>query len=361
METPFRRYFPTEVVFTSVFSEKNLWKAFFRPLGTREVRQKFTKLLDDFHPDVVHLNNIHTHLSPVLAEIAHKRQIRVVWTLHDYKLLCPRYDCLRKGRPCELCLQNKIAVLKHNCMKANRLAGFLAFIEAIKWNRKKLEKYTDLFICPSEFMKNKMLAGGFDLSKLKVLPNFTDLPDVLPVNDNLREKQYVYLGRISKEKGIEILLAAAQQAGYPLLIAGDGPLLNELKNRYESETIRFLGHQTRENAMELIRKARFTVLPSIWYENNPLSVIESLCMGTPVLGSDMGGIPELIAVGKNGMIFESGNTEDLVDKIHEMFSSSEKFDYAEIRAEAVKKFSGEKYYLEIMEIYCAEEKGYAKN
>ena len=349
--TPFQQYFPTEVSYTSVSDEKNRWKAIIRPLGAREVQQKFTALLEDFQPDVVHLNNIHTHLSPVLAEIAYRRKIRVVWTLHDYKLLCPRYDCLRNDRPCELCFGEKSAVLKYHCLKNSRTASLLAYIEALKWNRRKLEKQTDVFICPSEFMKSRMLAGGFDVSKLKVLSNFTTLPYDLSANDRLREDYYAYVGRISKEKGIETLLIAAQQAGYPLRIAGDGPLFVDLQNRYENDTIRFLGHQSREAVAELMSKARFTVMPSIWYENNPLSVIESLCLGTPVLGSNRGGIPELIVPGKTGMVFEAGNTADLVQKIHEMFALVERFHYADIQAEAMRTFSADRYYLEITGIY----------
>ena len=350
-ETPFSRYFPTEVSYTSISAEKNRWKAISRPLGAREVRRKFIALMEDFRPDAVHLNNIHTHLSPVLAEIAHQRHVRVVWTLHDYKLLCPRYDRMRNNGPCELCFRNKSAVLKYNCMKNSRAASLLAYIEALKWNRRRLEKYTDVFVCPSEFMKNRMLAGGFNASKLKVLPNFAILPNGFPANNHLRENYYAYIGRLSKEKGIEDLLSVANRAGYPLQIVGDGPLLDELKIRYESDTTRFLGHQSREVVAELMSKARFTVMPSICYENNPLSVIESLCLGTPVLGSDRGGIPELIVPGKTGMVFEAGNTTDLRQKIQEMFVSSETFHSADIQAEAMKSFSAERYYSDIMTVY----------
>ncbi|MDR2682585.1 MAG: glycosyltransferase [Dysgonamonadaceae bacterium] len=350
-ETPFSRYFPAEVSYTSVSDERNRWKAISRPLGAREVRQKFTALLDDFRPDVVHLNNIHTHLSPVLAEIAHRRRIRVVWSLHDYKLLCPRYDCLRNDLPCELCFRNKSAVLKYNCLKNNRAASLLAYIEALKWNRNILEKYTDVFICPSEFMKSKMLAGGFNAAKLIVLPNFISLLEEESINPNVRENYYAYVGRISKEKGMETLLSAAQQAGYLLYIAGNGPLLDDLKNRYASDTIRFLGHQSREAVLALMSRARFTVISSIWYENNPLSVIESLCLGTPVLGSDRGGIPELIAPGKTGMIFEAGNSVDLTQKIREMLASPGLFNYEAIQRQSIKTFSAEPYYWKLQKVY----------
>ena len=112
----FQNYFPSEVSYSSK-SGKNIAKNVLRPLGAKEVSQKFTALLNYFQPEVVHLNNVHTHLSPVLAEIAHKKHIKVVWTLHDFKLLCPRYDCLRNGSFCRLCFSSKIHVLKNKCLK----------------------------------------------------------------------------------------------------------------------------------------------------------------------------------------------------------------------------------------------------
>ncbi len=128
LETPWRKYFP-----------QNMSKvmAFTRPFGSWEVRRKFSRLLDDFHPDVVHLNNIHTQLSPVIAELAHQRGIRVVWTLHDYKLLCPRYDCLKHSKTiCETCFKgDKRACLDNRCMKESTLASFIGYREATTWNR----------------------------------------------------------------------------------------------------------------------------------------------------------------------------------------------------------------------------------
>ena len=151
-ETPWRKYFP-----------RNMTKlmALTRPFGSHEVKSKFNKLLDDFRPDVVHLNNIHTQLSPVIAELSHERGIRTVWTLHDYKLLCPRYDCLRGGKEiCELCFNGDKSPCKtHKCMKGSRLASEIGYREAMMWNRKRLEACTDLFVRPSRFMAEKDGAG----------------------------------------------------------------------------------------------------------------------------------------------------------------------------------------------------------
>lgn len=168
LDTPWKKYFP-----------KNMSKlmAFTRPFGSHEVKSTFKKLLDDFKPDVVHLNNVHTQLSPVMAELAHQRGIKVVWTLHDYKLLCPRYDCLKNGNTiCETCFNDdKKACLDNKCMKGSKLASFIGFKEAIVWNRERLEASTDVFICPSQFMADKMVQGGFSKSKMQTLCNFIDV------------------------------------------------------------------------------------------------------------------------------------------------------------------------------------------
>jgi len=346
----FQSYFPSEVSY-SPGDGKNLLKTVLRPLGAKEVKKKFKALLKDFKPDVVHLNNIHTHLSPVLAEIAHKKKIRVVWTLHDYKLLCPRYDCLRNGVACSLCFSNKINVIKNKCMKNSFPASVLAYLEAMKWNKKKLEKFTDAFICPSEFMKSQMLAGGFKKEKLMTLHNFIFFQKNAITNCE-KDDYYCYVGRISGEKGIETMLQAAQQTPYLLKIAGKGPLFDDLQSRYASDKIEFLGYLIRREVKPFIEKARFSVIPSECYENNPLSGIESLCSGTPVLGANIGGIPELIVDFRNGLLFESGNKEDLKDKIEAMYGAT--FDYTDIARQAQQDYSSDEYYAALMNIYCGQ-------
>jgi len=343
----YTKFFPKEVDFIHIH-----WSDFFtyivRPWGSKEVKDKFTRLVDEFQPDVVHLNNIHSQLSPAIAEIAYKRGIKIVWTLHDYKMLCPRYDCMRNGSPCDLCYTNKLPVIRYSCMKNSRLASIVAFGEAVKWNREKLEKYTGRFICPSEFMKSRALAGGFNEEKLTVLPNFISIRDINSPNRK-RENYYCYIGRISEEKGIETLLQVAQQLPYPLKIAGKGPLFDTLYSHYAGNKIEFLGYINQDEVKTLLGNACFSVVPSECYENNPLSGIESLCLGTPVLGANIGGIPELIEENRTGLLFESGNKEDMKDKIEEMFRST--FDYAYIAQNVQSAFSSEKYYSRLMQIY----------
>ena len=173
LPTPWSKYFPSELRFSP---GPGMVEAFLRPFGTCEVKRKFNALLDDFKPDVAHLNNIHSQLSPIIAELAHKRRIKVAWTIHDCKLLCPRYDCLRNGTSiCEECFTDKHKVLEYKCMKNSRTASFLAYREALKWNRRRLENCSDLFVCPSQFMADKMAQGGFCKKKLHTLCNFIDV------------------------------------------------------------------------------------------------------------------------------------------------------------------------------------------
>ena len=323
--------------------------AFTRPFGSKEVREKFNQLLNDFRPDVVHLNNIHTQLSPVIAELAHKRGIRVVWTLHDYKLLCPRYDCLLNGETiCETCFNgNKKPCLDNKCMKGSLLASVIGTQEAGIWNRERLEDCTDMFVCPSQFMADKMQQGQFNPQKIKVLCNFIDV-EKCKKDNYTKEDYYCFIGRLSHEKGAKTLIEAANSLPYPVKIIGGGPLEEELKNIAKPH-VEFVGFKQWEEIKDLVGRARFSVIPSEWYENNPLSVIEAQCLGTPVLGARIGGIPELIEDGVSGMTFESRNVEDLKNKIEAMMFHH--FDYADLAKAAQERYNAEAYYERIMEVY----------
>ncbi|MCM1336817.1 MAG: glycosyltransferase [Candidatus Amulumruptor caecigallinarius] len=344
-------YFASEVDFGGGAGAK--LRAIRRILGMGDVRASFSRLLDDFKPEVVHLNNIHSQLSPVLAQIARKRGIRVVWTLHDYKLICPAYTCLRDGSVCEECFAGPRPVLTHRCMKGSLAASAVAWIEALKWNRPTLVESVDTFICPSAFMKEKMLQGGFPEEKLTVNCNFIDFDKQrllfkAPVDD--RSDYYCYVGRLSPEKGVDTLLEAASRLPYPLKVAGGGPLLDELKARYASSPqIEFLGPLDAAGVSELLSHARFTVIPSVWYENNPLSVIEALCAGTPVLGASIGGIPELIDEGATGLTFTPGDVDAITRAITD--ACGRRWDYATIRRDALARFSADAHYARLTPAY----------
>jgi len=322
-------------------------KKFMRPFGDRETKVKFTKLLNDFKPDIVHLNNIHTQISPIIAELAYGRGVKVVWTLHDHKLICPSYLCLNgKGEICEKCFDEKKNYCTINrCIKNKWLYSFVAQKEAEKWNRERLEKYTDVFICPSNFLKQKMIQSMFSENKLKVLHNFVDIFEPCKSGFN---NYYLYVGRLSKEKGVSTLCSVASKLPYKLKIIGSGAMEKELREKYKNfEQIKFLGRKNHNEVLEIMKNAKFTICPSEWYENNPLVVMESLSLNVPVLGANIGGIPELIEQGVTGELFESRNEQDLKNKIEYMINNEYKFDKSPI----VCKFEKKKHLENLVKIY----------
>ena len=326
--------------------------AFTRPFGARQVVKGFTRLMDDFKPEVVHLNNIHTQLSPVIAKIAHEKGARVVWTLHDTKLVCPCYTCMRDGKVCKECFTDKKAVIRHRCMPGGLPGAVIGYLEAMKWNKEVLQEYVNWFLPPSKFMMDTCVKGGYSPEKFRVLCNFIDvtkLPEV-SVKTQIREDYYVYLGRVNEVKGVRTLCKAAAQLEKKLIVIGDGELLPELKETYKNcSHIEFKGQMQWEDFMSILQKARFMVLPAEWSENNPLTVIESQSLGTPVLGANIGGIPELIEEDVTGMTFKSGDVEDLKDKILKMFAQD--FDYQAVAKDAIERYSSEAYYHKLMEYY----------
>ena len=349
-DSQYSPYFASQVEFSGGVASKIA--AAKRIFGFGDVAKRFEKLLRDFRPDVVHLNNIHSYLSPIVAKIAKRHHCRVVWTMHDYKLLCPAYSCLRDNASCELCFHCKSRVLKLRCMKNSLAASALAYLEALRWNRKVLERYTDAFICPSRFMALKMTSGGFTPDKLKVLCNFVDPVKLdrfrnMPVAN--RQPYYCYVGRLSQEKGVATMLEAASQLPYELRVAGDGPLAAQLRSRYaHCANIHSLGRLDADGVSSLLGNALFSVIPSECYENNPLGVIESLCAGTPVIGARNGGIPELINQ-KSGIIFTPKDVNDLKDAITQAFSRS--WDHSAIKADALRLFSPEQHLKQLLSIY----------
>jgi len=340
LKSPWQKYWPKNM--------SNL-AAFIRPFGDSEVRRKFTALLDDFKPDVVHLNNIHTQLSPVIAEIAHARGIRVVWTLHDSKLVCPCYTCMRNGKWCEECFTDKMAVVRHRCMPGSIPGAIIGWREILKWNKNRLQACTDIFLPPSHFLADTMVKGGYSADKMHVLCNFIDVSKVQ--NPSLKkEDYYVFLGRVYAMKGIRTLCKAASQMPYKLIVIGGGELLPELQTQFRDfANIEFVGQKNWDGVRSILEGARFMVLPSECSENNPLTVIESQSLGTPVLGARIGGIPELIEENVSGKTFISGDVEDLKAKIEEMFTMS--FDYASIAKQAQARYNAEAYYEKLMGIY----------
>ena len=297
-----------------------------KTIYSSEARRKLRLVLADFQPDVCHLNNFNYQLTPsILLEIAKWKKAghpcRVIFTAHDYQLVCPNHMCSNPntGRNCEKCLGGHFI----NCAKGRCIHGSLAksavgTLEALLWNGCGVYQNIDTIICCSEFLKTKMDCNPLFARKTVALHNFVDRVEPMETE---KQDYVLYFGRFSREKGIDTLLKAARALPeIPFIFAGTGPLEGELAGVPNIQNVGFQRGQALET---LIRQARFSVYPSQWYENCPFSVMESQLYGTPVLGADIGGIPELIAEGKTGELFESGNPGQLKEKIEKMWENRE--------------------------------------
>lgn len=295
-----------------------------KTIYSSEARKKLRLVLADFQPDVCHLNNFNYQLTPsILLEIAKWKKeghpCRVIFTAHDYQLVCPNHMCSNPntGENCEKCLGGHF----ENCALGRCIHGSLAksaigTLEAMLWNGCGVYKNIDVMICCSEFLKRKMDSNPLFAGKTLALHNFVDKAEK---QETEKQNYVLYFGRFSREKGIDTLIQVCKELPeIPFVFAGTGPLEEELAG---VPNIQNVGFQRGQDLETLIRQARFSVCPSQWYENCPFSVMESQLYGTPVLGADIGGIPELIEVGKTGELFESGNAVQLREKIKTLWEN----------------------------------------
>ncbi len=290
-----------------------------RIVYSTQARQRIGKLIDRFRPEIAHFHNIYHHISPSVLLELEKKGIPVVMTAHDYKLICPNYTLFNGVDICEKCRGGKsYQVLLTSCHGGSVFSGLILATEAYLHRMLgSYEKGLDLIITPSEFMKKILIEFGIPAEKIQFVPNFVD-----PIPEDLGPDtgDYVlYFGRLSLEKGLATLIRAMSRLpDLSLVLAGDGPQRSELEylsGKEQVSNVRFVGQKDHVEIEGLIRGCLFTVLPSIWYENCPLSILESMAFGKPVIGSRIGGIPDLIDDGKDGLLFPAGDEEKLSEKI----------------------------------------------
>lgn len=306
----------------------------FKIIYSVEARKKIRKVLCDFQPDVVHLNNFNFQLTPsIIYEINRFRKksgkkIKIIFTAHDYQIICPNHMMRipETGENCEKCLGgNFVNCFKNKCIHNSVIKSLLASVEGTLYRTLRTYRFLDTIICPTYFMERKIKSNHLFNGRTIVMHNFIDIINEAKYN----KKEYVlYFGRYAEEKGINTLLHACMQlSDIPFIFAGSGPLEKKLK---AAENIRNVGFQSGEQLVKLIKEAKFSVYPSEWYENCPFSVMESQAYGTPVIGADIGGIPELIQTGVTGELFKSGDVKELCLKIRELWDDEDKLaGYAE--------------------------------
>ena len=265
---------------------------------SREAVSKIAALIDKMRPDLMHCHNVYHQITPSIISVAKSRGIPVVLTLHDFKPVCPVYLRLRAGLPCSLCLDGEFRqVLMNRCAGGIGASALLYAEAAIQRWLGSYEK-VDRFLAPSRFMRDSAL-HRFRSEQVELLYNGVD---TAKMEVSTRDEGYVlYLGRLSREKGVEILLRAHEAAGtWDLVVAGTGPLARGLQTRYPNA--RFVGQLSGQALKASIGGASVIVVPSEWYENCPMSVLEAMAYGKPVVASRIGGIPELVVDGETGLL-----------------------------------------------------------
>jgi glycosyltransferase involved in cell wall biosynthesis len=287
---------------------------------SHEAQRNIGRLIERFRPSVAHAHNVYHHLSPAIFSTLKTAGIPVVMTAHDLKLACPSYKMLRDGAVCEDCRGGRIHnVLRHRCIKGSVPLSALVLAETVLHRTLGLYRdKVDRIVVPSKFYVEKLAEWGWPRAKMVHVPNFVDVDDY---SDRWTESDYfVFAGRLSPEKGLATLIRAVAASRQRLVIAGTGPeeaALRQLAQEIGAD-VSFAGYLSGHDLHRLIGESRALVLPSEWYENAPISVLEAYALGRPVIGAAIGGIPEMIREGETGLTAISGDADDLARTLERM-------------------------------------------
>ena len=356
--TPWSEFFVEEIEHGSGYS---LWEKVRRVpnvIYSLEACRKVNRLLDRFDADICHAHNIYHHISPSVLKHISRRGIPVFMTLHDLKIACPAYKMLAHDGICERCKGGKTYnVLAHRCIKESLPLSAIVLAENLLHRMlRTFERYVDRFVVPSRFYMDKLTEWGWPAERFVHIPNAIDPGAFTP--DFTAGKSYMYIGRLSSEKGLATLIRAAARAGAPLVIVGTGPEEAALRDiaKATNANATFLGYLKGPALHDAIRSARAIVLPSEWYENSPLSVMEAYALGKPVIGAAIGGLPELIRDNETGATFESGSVEGLASVLSRFHALPDDA-ISELgragRAWMEEEFSMEQYGYRMLDLYRA--------
>lgn len=307
------RHFVQEIEFGHHYGVLDQVKMIPKVVYSFEARKKLAALLHEVDPDICHVHNIYHHMSPAVLGLLRQRGVPTVMTLHDLKIACPAYKMLTHDGICERCKGGHLFnVVKHRCVKGSLALSSLVYLES-RLHRllQTYSKSVDRFVVPSIFFRDKLTEWGIDPTRMVHIPNFID-----PSQYEFRTRTsnyFLYLGRLVAEKGVRTLISAAKQASVTVKIAGTGPEENSLRGYAESigADVEFLGYVSGTRLKGILSDALALVIPSEWYENAPVSVLEAYATGVPVIGSKIGGIPELVRPHETGYMFPAGDHEAL--------------------------------------------------
>jgi glycosyltransferase involved in cell wall biosynthesis len=288
-------------------------------IWSQQSRQSFAAILDAECPDLVHVHNTFLAISPSIYSACTERGIPVVQTLHNFRLLCPAASFFRDGIICEECVDHGLLrSIVHGCYRNSRAAtGAVALMLATHRAMGTLQASVTRYIALTDFAKKKFVASGFPSERIVVKPNFTD-PDP---GERLGSGEYaLFIGRIDKTKGTRVLLDAWKRlpATYALHVVGDGPDRQWMEARsreLQLSEVTFRGRLPHAAAVDAVKSARFTIVPSTWYEGFPMCIVESFACGTPVLCSRLGGMSEIVEDQLTGLYFNPSDPQDLANKV----------------------------------------------
>lgn len=333
LETPFSKYFvdyfePDKEL--ASLGPVNGAKAAARVIYNNQAMSLAEQLIDDQKPDLAHVHGVYHHLSPSVLISLKKKNLPVIFTLHEYKILCPSYLFLDgQGKVCELCEGKKFwhAPVKkcfRNSLPASLLVGVESYVHRLL---RTYKNKVDLYLSPSKFLQGKMIQYGFPEEKVEWLP-YTIPIDLYEPNYS-HEEYFVYVGRLSHEKGIaELVQAMKRVPRLQLKVVGTGRLQASLQafiDREGLKNVELVGYKSGQELQEIVKKAMFVAVPSVVYDNSPLSIYEAFAHGKPVVGASIGGIPELIDEGADGFLFKSGDEDSLVEALNRMWENRDRF------------------------------------
>ncbi len=321
----------------------------------RDAAARLVAVVREQKPQIVHFHNTFPLLSPACYYAARRHGAAVVQTLHNYRLLCPAATLLRNGRPCEDCVGATLPWhgVQHRCYRGNRMASAgVAAMLGVHNLSGTWRTAVDAYIALTAFSRSKFIAGGLPAERIFIKPNFTEPDPGVGAGGG----SYLYAGRLSQEKGLETLVEAWRaHPEFPLLkIIGDGPLAGWLRNAISDlPNVAWLGRKTRAEVFQEMQSAKALVLPSIWYENFPVTIVEAFATGLPAIVSNAGTLPELVDDKVTGHVFQSRDATDLALKVLRMEQDGEAYSKMRVTARATfeNSYREDKNYLSLIAIY----------
>lgn len=351
--------FVSNIDFRQINSNRSLavgLKVMARVIYSTEARRKFAACLDRVKPDLVHLHNIHGHITPSVIFEAKRRGLPVVWTLHDNKLICPNTHFLidETHAICEACgIRSYYQCALKRCKKGSFLASLMATIEAYCHRAMRVRERVDAFISPSRFLRSKCVERGFDPDKITVIPGFVS--DSVFRSPSESQGYFLFLGRLEQIKGVPQLIDACRMAP-EVHVKLAGRVAEDLADSIPSQlppNAEYVGMKSGEELIDLVSGALAIVVPSILYENQPYSILEAFACAKPVIACNLGGMAELVEHKVRGLLVELGNTEDLVEAMKWMSSHPEDAKRMGIQAQeyARELLNSEDQYRMLMGVY----------